>query len=61
MQVAKTQSWFDGFIASINAPVKADAETEELSAEDAEAKKTSTVYTKNQVKTDGYKVKYDDK
>ncbi len=61
MQVAKTQNWFDDFIASINAPVKADAETEELSAEDAKAKKTGTVYTKNQVKTDGYKVKYDDK
>lgn len=59
MQVAKTQDWFDDFITSINAPVV--AEDEKANTEGGEAKKTGTVYSKTQVKTDGFKVKYDDK
>ncbi|MDF1582921.1 MAG: hypothetical protein RQ733_09400 [Methyloprofundus sp.] len=58
MQVAKTQDWFDAFIASINAPVVEEVNAE---GESTEAKKTGTVYSKTQIKTDGVKVKYDEK
>ncbi|WP_428355202.1 hypothetical protein [Methyloprofundus sp.] len=58
MSVAKTKPWFNDFIVSIDAP-----ESEEDSAEDKKAEKSSkaSVYSKTKVRTDGYKVEYDKK
>jgi len=55
MQSAKTQDWFDDFIASINAPVEEKASE----VDESEEKKEGTVYSNTQVKTDGFKVEYD--
>lgn len=55
MQIAKTQAWFDDFIASINAPEP----EEEVESESAEKAAEGTQYSKTKVKTDGYKIKYD--
>lgn len=58
MQVAKTKSWFNDFIASINAPeVEEDSEQEDK----AEDSFKGTEYSKMNVRTDGYKVEYDKK
>ena len=58
MKIAKTKSWFNDFIASINAP-----EVEEDSEQDKKAEESSkgNVYGKTKVRTDGYKVEYDKK
>ena len=56
MQVAKTQPWFDEFLASVNAP-----EEKQGDAEDEEKVSTDAKYSNTVIKTDGYKVEYDKK
>ena len=58
MQITKTQTWFDDFIISINAP-----EPEEESEQDKTDKEGSddTTYSKTKRRTDGYKIEYDKK
>ncbi len=58
MQTAKTQAWFNDFIASINAP-----ESEEESEQDEKSEEASegAQYSKTKMRTDGYKVEYDKK
>jgi hypothetical protein len=54
MQVAKTQDWFDDFIASINAP------EEDEDADGGEDEGEGTVeYSKNKIKKSKYKANYD--
>lgn len=57
MQLTKTQAWFDGFIASINAPEPEEVEQTETKEESAKGAE----YSKVKVRTDGYKVEYDKK
>ena len=59
MQIAKTQSWFDDFIVSINAPEP----EEDKSEKDQNDKEDSdeAAYSKTKMRTDGYKIEYDKK
>lgn len=56
MQIAKTQPWFDAFIASINAP-----EPEEESESENEENTKENAYSKSKIKASKYKVEYDKK
>ena len=58
MQIAKTQAWFDDFIASINAS-ESDEKNEQDQKDEDEQEETN--YSKTKVRTDGYKVEYDKK
>ncbi|NOQ14926.1 MAG: hypothetical protein GQ583_10690 [Methyloprofundus sp.] len=58
MQVAKTQVWFNDFIASINAP-EPEEKTEQEDGSEEEPDETE--YSKVKVRTKDYKVEYDKK
>ena len=58
MQTAKTQAWFDDFIASVNAP---EPEEESEQNKKNEEGSTGAQYSKTKIRTDGYKVEYDKK
>ncbi len=54
MQVAKTQDWFEDFIASINAPDEGEDESES-----DEVDESGVEYSKNKIKKSKYKTNYD--
>lgn len=58
MRVAKTQSWFNDFIISIDVP-----QSEEDCGQDTKAEESAkaSAYSKTKIRTDGYKVDYDKK
>ena len=58
MQVAKTQTWFNDFIASINAP---ESEEEPEQDQNDEENPDEAEYSKTKMRTDGYKIEYDKK
>ena len=58
MSIAKTKPWFNDFIVSIDAP---ESEAEAEQNKQAEEASKSNVYSNTTVRTDGYKVDYNDK
>ena len=61
MQVAKTQVWFNDFIASINAPEPKPEEEAGPGDSSGEEGPDETEYSKVKVRTKDYKVEYDKK
>ncbi len=55
MQIAKTQPWFDEFIAFINAPESEETKAEQKSEEDAK----ESPYGDSKIRSNDYKVEYD--
>mgnify|MGYP000403188531 CR=1 FL=1 len=55
MQVAKTQVWFDDFIASIDAP----EEDEDAEGESDDETESNVAYSKNKIRKSKYKADYD--